>query len=1233
MLTDTQLRALTAVMRDFRAPVRMRGQRYAQGGRVGAWQIDGDCVRATVRGTDLYETLWEWTGSLWEPDCSCPVAPYCKHTYALAWCITTDNAPAEVSISHPRPVRRPLPRTPTPVPGTAVLEKLRAARERWSRERYFSQLVERAAGAGFNFYLSPFPEILEESDPDLLCWRLAQAIPARTNGWLPPALQPFRSRADLAERHAQRARLNLATDLVRWAEQQRRTAQRSLRLVFNLVAPRGQIGVSVEARLTTTRASDAPRTTTQLQLLRNEVRRSPGVLPPEQAALLEWLADAHVGGSDAYGNGSAATRRLSGSVLKALLARVAGSPLTSWASDLPAESAARAGIAPGAPVRLSNAPTRLLPVCTNHDGAVWVEFGFVWSDGRRRQRDDVLYLRGTDEWSARTHPSFVLADGEFSLVVEEPPEPLLERFRDAGGLPLAPVERSQILGLLSANFPHLQATLAAHTRYHEVAPVITLDLRDDDWLQIRVFAHSGGEAWRPSDESRNDVLVFEYAPDRRWVRCDPTAAMATYERIAGEPAPEGPATPTNGIALEADADLWLEEPDPPCVAPALQWLATTQAAAGAKSGPGSNEPTWPDRAVGWWLHASRRRMEEFADAWEQIPPGTATFGTDRIRRLLSGELHVTPLLHIESSGVDWFSVSAAWEAEGLQLTDADLAKLRAATTRFVKLSSGWTRRELAALHDDTAAVLADLGIEAGSGAQRLTLWQLAGALPESLKALERFGADTATLDAVRRLRERVAAFTGLPQVEPPAGLTAELRPYQQRGLDFLVHTASLEIGAILADDMGLGKTVQALGWLEYLRAQDPDGGPSLVVCPASVVHNWAREAQRFAPGLRVLLLTRGETRHELRREIPAHDLIVTNYALLRRDLEAWRTLSLRAVILDEAQNIKNPDAAVTRAALALDTRYRLALTGTPLENRALDLWSIMQFVNPGYLGSRSQFERRYDRLDAPPHVRTLLAAKLRPVLLRRTKQEVATDLPPRIEERLDCEMTKEQRLLYLAELRRSRALVEKLSGAPGGITQNKIHVLAALTRLRQICCHPALAGGKVSLGSGKFDALFELLDPLLAEGHKVLLFSQFVECLKLLKTEMTTRGIVYHTLTGQTVKRQEVVEAFQSDPQAGVFLVSLKAGGTGLNLTAASYVVLFDPWWNPAVEAQAIDRTHRIGQNRTVIAYRMLTSGTIEEKIWELQQRKATLARDILAEGGFARALTRDDLDYLLAEG
>jgi len=309
----------------------------------------------------------------------------------------------------------------------------------------------------------------------------------------------------------------------------------------------------------------------------------------------------------------------------------------------------------------------------------------------------------------------------------------------------------------------------------------------------------------------------------------------------------------------------------------------------------------------------------------------------------------------------------------------------------------------------------------------------------------------------------------------------------------------------------------------------------------------------------------------------------------------------------------------------------VALTGTPLENRALDLWSIMSFVNPGYLGSHAGFTRRFDRLDGAPHGHTLLAAKLRPVLLRRLKREVAPELPERIEERRDCELTAGQRRLYLAELQRSRQLVERLSEAPGGIRQHRIDILAALTRLRQICCHPALVGGKPALGSGKFGALAELLEPLLAEGHKVLVFSQFVECLKLLAAELGARDVPYHMLTGETVKREVVVKAFTDDARACAFLVSLRAGGLGLNLTAASYVVLFDPWWNPAVEAQAIDRTHRIGQDRTVIAYRLLTRGTIEEKIWELQQRKAALVRDVLGEGGFGRALTREDIDYLLA--
>ncbi|HET9887602.1 MAG TPA: DEAD/DEAH box helicase, partial [bacterium] len=641
-------------------------------------------------------------------------------------------------------------------------------------------------------------------------------------------------------------------------------------------------------------------------------------------------------------------------------------------------------------------------------------------------------------------------------------------------------------------------------------------------------------------------------------------------------------------------------------------------------------PNASDRNVGGWLKLGTQGIERFANAWENRPAGVVWFGNSAAQRLFAPATQMTPRLRIVSSGIDWFTVDAAWEAEHLALTDADLAKLRTAQTRFVKLKSGWVRKDQVAALDAAADALAELGIEAGTE-ERVSVWQLARARPEALAALEDLANDQEALKAVRELRKRIAAFKGLPRVAVPRSIRAQLRPYQREGLDFLAHTSSLGIGAILADDMGLGKTLQALAWLAWLGKKESPSTPSLVVCPASVIHNWEREAQRFAPSLRILTLTAGAQRHALRRQIPEYDLVVTNYALLRRDLEELQRMEWRAVILDEAQNIKNPDAVVSKAAKTLRARHRLALTGTPLENRVLDLWSIVTFLNPGYLGTRTSFEQRFDRIDVPPHARRLLAAKLRPIMLRRLKKQVAPELPPRIEERRDCDLTPGQRKLYIAEVAKGRALIQKLASS-GGLQRNKISILALLTRLRQICCHPALAGGRESLGSGKFDALFELLDPLFAEGHKVLVFSQFVECLKLIDREMRLRGIAHHMLTGQSRNRAELVAAFERDLNPAAFLISLKAGGTGLNLTAASYVILFDPWWNPAVEAQAIDRTHRIGQDRTVIAYRMLARGTIEDRIWDLQQQKASLVSDVLGEDGFAKTLTREDLDYLLAE-
>ncbi len=319
----------------------------------------------------------------------------------------------------------------------------------------------------------------------------------------------------------------------------------------------------------------------------------------------------------------------------------------------------------------------------------------------------------------------------------------------------------------------------------------------------------------------------------------------------------------------------------------------------------------------------------------------------------------------------------------------------------------------------------------------------------------------------------------------------------------------------------------------------------------------------------------------------------------------------------------------------LKSEKRIALTGTPLENRLLDLWSIVDFVQPGYLGTQEHFLDTYEpkggeNAESEQRIaRKRLSAKLRPLLLRRLKKHVAKDLPDRIEERRDCPLGDEQRKLYLAELRRSRDQIMH-AVQEQGLNKSKMHVLAALTRLRQVCCHPSLVGSNTA--SGKTETLFELLDPLIADGQKVLVFSQFVQMLQLLEKECQTRNINTHILTGQTKDRQAVVNAFQADKGAGVFLLSLRAAGTGLNLTNASYVVLYDPWWNPAVEAQAIDRSHRIGQTNTVNAYRLIAPGTVEEKIWELQQSKAQTIADVLGEEGFARSLTTTDLEYLFAE-
>jgi superfamily II DNA or RNA helicase len=791
-------------------------------------------------------------------------------------------------------------------------------------------------------------------------------------------------------------------------------------------------------------------------------------------------------------------------------------------------------------------------------------------------------------------PPLALVGNTFYLLRNAPPSPVLRYLASQPSVPVRKLSHRLLL--------HLRKTQSNHgvdweslCVAHPATPQFVFELLDET-VRLRLLA-----------KSQRDQSVW-FWNGQEWLRDGKNSgtgvASARFEK--SRPETRGP---------DARAANKPEILDDPRLEPATQWLRRLD---------------WFTPESGLWIgDANENFLDSLASAWAARPPEAEFLGNPAFHRLFLTPRLLKPKLIVKGSGIDWLAVSAEWEQEGLKLSKADLERLASATGRFVKLpNSGWVELDTAAVQGAHEA-MAEMGVDGLIAVpQRIGLENVAHLDDDGMT---RF-ADSPEAMA---LRDRVRDFKGVPAIDLPKVLQAELRPYQKDGFDFLAHLVQIKLGGILADDMGLGKTLQTLTWLGWLKERNTKNPkPSLVICPASVLHNWRREAEKFTPNLKVLVLESGAARHNLRKQIPQNDIIVTNYALLRRDLEELNKFAFRAVILDEAQFIKNPGAQVTQSVKQLKSENRIALTGTPLENRLLDLWSIVDFVQPGYLGNQEHFldtyEPRGENAESEQRIaRKRLSAKLRPLLLRRLKKHVAKDLPDRIEERLDCPLGDEQRKLYLAELRRSREQIQH-AVAEQGLNKSKMHVLAALTRLRQVCCHPSLVGNDTA--SGKTETLFELLDPLVADGQKVLVFSQFVQMLHILEKECQARNIPTHILTGQTKDRQAVVNAFQGDKGAGVFLLSLRAAGTGLNLTNASYVVLYDPWWNPAVEAQAIDRSHRIGQTQTVNAYRLIAPGTVEEKIWELQQSKAQTIADVLGEEGFARSLTATDLDYLFSE-
>ena len=468
---------------------------------------------------------------------------------------------------------------------------------------------------------------------------------------------------------------------------------------------------------------------------------------------------------------------------------------------------------------------------------------------------------------------------------------------------------------------------------------------------------------------------------------------------------------------------------------------------------------------------------------------------------------------------------------------------------------------------------------------------------------------------VATLRDALSGLADLPPASLPPDLDVELRPYQRVGIDWLCRRGELGVGALLADDMGLGKTLQALASIR---------GRCLVVAPTSVLHNWEREAERFRPQLKV------NRYHGPRRQIdPEAGLTATSYALLRLDREALSQVEWDTVVLDEAQAIKNPESRVAQAAFSLQARRRIALTGTPVENRLEELWSQFHFLNPGMLGGRSDFRERYaDPIGSGDEdAVTRLRARVRPFVLRRLKQEVARDLPPRTDVVRRCELAESEWEVYRTIQAATREDVLAKLQQGGSV----LAALEALLRLRQAACHSGLVPGYDAESSSKVDLLMETLDAVAAEGHRALVFSQWTGLLDRVEPHLQDGEIEFLRLDGSTRDRGAVVDRFQAADGPPVLLISLKAGGAGLNLTAADHVFLLDPWWNPAVEDQAADRAHRIGQERPVIVHRLVAAETVEERILALQDQKRRLAEAALGQGGAAALqLSRDELLDLL---
>ncbi len=609
----------------------------------------------------------------------------------------------------------------------------------------------------------------------------------------------------------------------------------------------------------------------------------------------------------------------------------------------------------------------------------------------------------------------------------------------------------------------------------------------------------------------------------------------------------------------------------------------------------------------------------------------------RVKPFAESADYVRPIVHIdESESGNYFDISYEYEIGTGSISERDIQRALMKGESFIERNGRTILLDGDAIQQ-AREVFEDCAIGKGEKVGSFRLSGIYGSYVEaSLSAL-----DGINIAAAPGWMEKAKQQNEQETVEPvqcSPNLKATLRSYQQEGINWLRFLERRGFCGILADEMGLGKTLQTLAWIQLGRADESHRGkPALIICPTSLVENWKEEAAKFTPDLNVLVM-HGTERHRKWKKIEQSDVVITSYALMRRDIERHVETVYSIAILDEAQHIKNRATQNSQSAKRLQADHKLVLTGTPIENGVTDLWSIMDFLMPGYLGSHKTFREHYELpiINGGPdgdYAQMKLRRKLHPFLLRRLKKHVAKDLPPKIERIAPSKLTQDQHRVYKALLEESKQKINDMV-EKDGFNKSRMEILKTLLRLRQTCNHIDLLhleDVKSKHPSAKMDLFFELLDEAIDSKHRVLVFSQFTSMLAILKKEMDKRKIGYCYLDGSTKDRQDVVRQFNKDHSIPVFLMSLKAGGTGLNLTGADMVIHFDPWWNPAVEDQATDRAHRIGQKRTVYSVKLITKGTVEEKVLEMQARKKGIIDSTLTtDEQVMQKLTWEDVQELL---